>query len=127
VRTPCNIRLFVRVCVFFALSSSLLTGIAAVEFYFSDSNLPYDKFMWTLHTASAEHWVPLATVASFKRARSLTGARGIEWVASALRSRSDALEVDETGAQVRRKAELTEPKDQFVRSVYAVRLQPIID
>jgi lupus La protein len=94
-----------------------------VEFYFSDSNLPYDKFMWTLHTASPEHWVPLATVSSFKRARELTGAKGIEWVAAAVRARSQQLEVDEAGAQVRRKTEVTEPKDQFERSVYAVRIK----
>ncbi|CCO30174.1 La protein homolog AltName: Full=La autoantigen homolog [Rhizoctonia solani AG-1 IB] len=39
------------------------------EFYFSDANLPYDKFMWKLHTQTEEHWIPIATVASFKRMR----------------------------------------------------------
>jgi lupus La protein len=78
--------------------------------------------MWTLHTASADHWVPLATVSSFKRTRELTGKRGIEWVAEAVRKKSEQLDVDESGAQVRRKTEVTEPKDAFARSVYAVRL-----
>jgi hypothetical protein len=115
----------VRQCTYYQSSSQHCRHwcsdmITLVEFYFSDSNLPYDKFMWTLHTANAEHWVPLATVSSFKRTRELTGKRGIEWVATALRNRSDQLEVDDTGAQVRRKTEVTEPKDQFSRSVYAV-------
>jgi lupus La protein len=77
--------------------------------------------MWTLHTANTEHWVPLATVASFKRMRDHT-AKGLEWLAAALRARSDALEVDETGTKIRRTTGVKEPKDAFERSVYAVRL-----
>lgn len=75
--------------------------------------------MWTLHTANAEHWVPVATVASFKRMRE-HAARGLEWVVAGLRARSDVLEVDESGARVRRRAEVKEPKDGFDRSVYVV-------
>lgn len=44
----------------------------AVEFYFDDANLPYDKFMWKLHSQTPEHWIPIATVASFKRMREFT-------------------------------------------------------
>lgn len=108
-----------------------------VEFYFADSNLPYDKyvelssafwlsanrtirFMWTLHTANPEHWVPVSTVSSFKRMRDFTGL-GVEWVAKALRL-SEELEVDETNTKVRRRTEVQEPKGQFERSIYAVRL-----
>ena len=43
-----------------------------VEFYFDDANLPYDKFMWKLHSQTPEHWIPIATVASFKRMREFT-------------------------------------------------------
>ncbi|KAF8636079.1 hypothetical protein AX17_003786 [Amanita inopinata Kibby_2008] len=43
---------------------------------------------------------------------------GVEWVANAL-DLSDFLEVDETKSKVRRRTEVTEPKDQFQRSVYA--------
>ncbi|KAF7359506.1 hypothetical protein MSAN_01293600 [Mycena sanguinolenta] len=89
-----------------------------IEFYFADSNLPYDKFMWTLHTKTPEHWVPIATVASFKRMRDFS-ALGKEWVVRALREQSTQLEVDEEGVNVRRKTEVQEPKDQFERSVYA--------
>ncbi|KAJ2923356.1 hypothetical protein H1R20_g13739, partial [Candolleomyces eurysporus] len=40
-----------------------------VGFYFADSNLPYDKFMWTLYSKDPEHWIPISTIASFKRMR----------------------------------------------------------
>lgn len=76
--------------------------------------------MWTLHTANPEHWVPISTVASFKRMRTYTSL-GTEWVAKALQLSED-LEVDETNSKVRRRTEVQEPKDQFARSVYAVRL-----
>ena len=74
--------------------------------------------MWTLHTANAEHWVPIKTVASFKRMREFAEL-GTPWIAEALKS-STALEVDETNEKVRRRTEVTEPKGQFERSVYAV-------
>ena len=76
--------------------------------------------MWTLHTANAEHWVPIKTVASFKRMREFQ-ARGDAWVADALRQGSTELEVDAAGENVRRRTEVQPPKGQFERSVYAVR------
>ncbi|KZT68546.1 hypothetical protein DAEQUDRAFT_738607 [Daedalea quercina L-15889] len=88
-----------------------------MEFYFADSNLPYDKFMWTLHTANPEHWVSLATVASFKRMREWQR-RGDEFLLSALRL-SQELEVSEDGTKIRRRSEVKKPKDQFERSIYA--------
>lgn len=75
--------------------------------------------MWTLHTKTPEHWVPIATVASFKRMRDFSPL-GKDWVVRALREQSTQLEVDAEGVNVRRKTEVQEPKDQFERSVYAV-------
>lgn len=75
--------------------------------------------MWTLHTANEEHWVPISTVASFKRMREFAPL-GVEWVGQALKLSSE-LEVDETTTKVRRRTEVQEPKGQFERSVYAVR------
>ncbi|KAH9929404.1 uncharacterized protein B0H18DRAFT_997012 [Fomitopsis serialis] len=88
-----------------------------IEFYFADSNLPFDKFMWTLHTANPEHWVPLSTVSSFKRMREWQK-HGHAWIADALRMASE-LEVSEDGTKVRRRTEVQPPKDQFERSIYA--------
>lgn len=75
--------------------------------------------MWTLHTANPEHWVPLSTVASFKRMREYQPL-GTEWLISALKTISTELELDEANENVRRKTEVTEPKGQFERSIYAV-------
>ncbi|KZS89469.1 hypothetical protein SISNIDRAFT_479724 [Sistotremastrum niveocremeum HHB9708] len=91
-----------------------------IEFYFADSNLPYDKFMWTLHTANEEHWVPIATVASFKRMKPYQS-HGVPWVATALREHSTELEVDEKGENCRRSTEVkdSKPEEQMDRSIYA--------
>lgn len=99
------------------LMEQMTKAAKQIEFYFADSNLPYDKFMWTLYTKDPDHWVPVHTVASFKRMREFS-ANGEEWIANALRL-SDFLEVDETGTKVRRRTEVQEPKDSFERSVYA--------
>jgi hypothetical protein len=40
---------------------------AAAQFYFSDSNLPRDKFLKGLVSKSDEGWVDFATIAQFKR------------------------------------------------------------
>jgi lupus La protein len=82
----------------------------------------FSRFMWTLHTANPEHWVPIKTVASFKRMREFSDL-GFDWVVNALRQ-SDTLEVDDAGENVRRCTEVTEPKGQFERSIYAVRRFP---
>ncbi len=74
--------------------------------------------MWTLHTKTPEHWVPIKTIASFKRMRDYQS-EGIEWLLEALQD-STFLEVDETKTNVRRTTEVQEPKNQFERSVYAV-------
>ena len=79
------------------------------------------RFMWTLHTANPEHWVPISTVASFKRMREFAEL-GHDWLVDALKT-SASLEVDETRTKVRRRTEVTEPKGQFERSVYAVSLR----
>ena len=58
--------------------------------------------MWTLHMANPEtHWVPLATVASFRRMKEITGKdRDLAWVAESVRryADKDEVEVDEIAA-----------------------------
>lgn len=76
--------------------------------------------MWTLYSKDPEHWISIETVGSFKRMRDFT-AKGVAWLADALRANSTFLEVDETGTKVRRTTEPQEPKNQFERSIYAVR------
>jgi lupus La protein len=74
--------------------------------------------MWSLHTANAEHWVPIKTVSSFKRMREYVS-NGHDWIVKALRT-SEELEVDEASENVRRRTEVQQPKGQFERSIYAV-------
>ena len=63
--------------------------------------------------------MPIKTIASFKRMREFI-ALGEEWIIEALKT-SMELEVDETNTNVRRRTEVTAPKGQFERSIYAVR------
>ncbi|KAB5593743.1 hypothetical protein CTheo_2823 [Ceratobasidium theobromae] len=100
------------------MSSDDERALKQFEFYFDDANLPYDKFMWKLHTQNDAHWVPIATVASFKRMREFQP-KGHEWLVSVLRKSDGLLEVDESGTNVRRTKDILPPKDQFERSVYA--------
>ena len=75
--------------------------------------------MWALYTANSDHWIPIQTLASFKRMKEFNPL-GVEWIANAL-SESEYLEVDETKTKVRRLDEVKEPKGQLERSIYAVR------
>lgn len=75
--------------------------------------------MWGLHSANDDHWVPLATVTSFKRMKEFQ-TFGQDWIINAIRELSNFLEVDESGANVRRTTQVQEPKGQHERSVYAV-------
>ena len=77
--------------------------------------------MWELHSKEGEdHWVPIATVADFKRMRQFRDTYGIDWVVDALRQSKQLLEVNEAGDKIRRKTEVKEPKGQWDRTAYVV-------
>ena len=42
-----------------------------IEFYFSDSNLPKDKFLLQLTKKTPEGWVSLKTISEFKKMRDM--------------------------------------------------------
>eukprot|EP00727_Mastigamoeba_balamuthi_P007015 m51a1_g2934 putative lupus la protein (417) ;mRNA; f:583815-585540 len=87
-----------------------------IEFYFSDSNLPGDKFLRGLVEAEAGGWVAVSVVASFNRVKGLT--TDLEIVKEALRT-SDSVEIE--GERIRRRAPLS-AADQAVidsRTIYA--------
>ena len=77
-----------------------------IEFYFADANLPFDKFLFTLTRKDPEGWVPIETLASFKRMRPMREVLNTQEMAEALRKSEALLEVDAEGLRVRRKAEL---------------------
>ncbi|EEB05197.1 hypothetical protein SJAG_00195 [Schizosaccharomyces japonicus yFS275] len=101
-------------------SEEELEILKQVEFYFSDSNFPQDKFLWT--TAQKNNgWVPIAVIAAFKRMKRF---QPLEKVVGALRKSKELLEVDEKGENVRRKVPLLPPTKTgagpiLERSVYA--------
>ncbi|CCJ29430.1 unnamed protein product [Pneumocystis jirovecii] len=90
-----------------------------VEFYFSDSNLPFDKFLWNTSQKN-DGWVSIELISKFKRMRRF---RPIEAIVKALRTSKDLLEISEDGEYVRRKTPLVKPgeneKTAYIRrSVY---------
>lgn len=88
-----------------------------VEFYFSDANLPRDKFLLAETKKNPDGWVPISTVASFARMKALSQDLGA--ITEALQSKtSGLLEVDETGTQVRRRTPPPENRDSMPCTVY---------
>ncbi|KAK9235738.1 hypothetical protein V1525DRAFT_408994 [Lipomyces kononenkoae] len=100
-------------------SSDSAAILKQVEFYFSDQNLPKDKFLWT--TASAnDGWVPISTIASFSRMRRF---QPLEAIVDALCQSKELLEVSEDREKVRRRMPLKQPAPEekataFMSSVY---------
>ncbi|KAI7884597.1 La-domain-containing protein [Lichtheimia hyalospora FSU 10163] len=95
-----------------------------VEFYFSDSNLPFDKFLWTLKEKNSEGWVPLATIASFKKMKMIT--EDLPTVVAAIRDQpSELVELDESGENIRRKTPVVQ-QESISRSIYAKGF-PLVD
>ncbi|CCG83011.1 Lupus La protein [Taphrina deformans PYCC 5710] len=91
-----------------------------VEFYFSDSNLTTDKFLYTMISEN-EGWADLRSVANFKRMRRF---QPYTAVVEAMRT-STELDVDESGEKIRRKTELkpfTATNGPVARSVYVKNL-----
>lgn len=96
--------------------------IDSAEFYFSDSNLPHDKFLWTATTKN-HGWIPIATLATFKRMRKFNG--DLKFLADALRKSTDMLEVDDKGEKVRRRTPLLHPAEQKKRIQRGEAVAPV--
>ncbi|KAG0476764.1 hypothetical protein HPP92_013605 [Vanilla planifolia] len=93
--------------------------IRQVEFYFSDSNLPRDKFLRTTMEQSEDGLVSLALICSFSRMRGHLGLGEVKpeevleetvlAVAEVLR-KSSSLKVSEDGRRIGRSTELLKPE-----------------
>ncbi|XP_026806650.1 la protein homolog [Rhopalosiphum maidis] len=97
--------------------------VKQIEFYFSDTNLPYDKFL----QAQIKHddgWVPISVLLTFKILKSIT--RNSDVIASAVKNADDSImEVDKTDKKIRRKPKIPAPvperslfKEIVDRSIY---------
>jgi lupus La protein len=87
-----------------------------VEFYFSDSNLPGDKFMLPIVKAN-DGWFEIATLLKFNRLKKICDDN--DTIVSALRQSESLLEVNEEGTKVRRTAPLPERMDRIKAWIYA--------
>ncbi|XP_042005150.1 la-related protein 6A-like [Salvia splendens] len=95
--------------------------IKQVEYYFSDENLPNDKFMLKYVTRNVEGFVPIGVVASFRKMKKLT--KDTSWIVAALKE-STFLVVSSNGKMVKRLHPLpsAEIKDPMVCTVLVENL-----
>lgn len=107
-----------------------------VAFYFSDSNLPNDRFLFSLTCCNTPMygWVPIRTLLSFSRMsqRGLKPDTDVPLAAFAIRRRiaqdgdKPLLAISEDGQNVRRKAIVEKDgKDAWGRTVYVVSHIPL--
>jgi len=87
-----------------------------VEFYFSDSNFPKDKFLRAQAALNEEGYVPLSVVASFSKMKALTS--DITAIVKALQD-SEHLKVSSDGTMVKRIADLPQEDVSAIKTVYA--------
>ena len=89
-----------------------------VEFYFSDYNMPRDRFLQEEAKKNEEGWIALSVIASFKRMQVLTNDVAI--IAEALKS-SEFVEVSADGLSVRRTVALPETPVDCMKTCVLVK------
>ena len=87
-----------------------------VEFYFSDSNLPKDKFLRLQVGKTPEGWVSLKTISEFKKMKDMNCT--VKKLAAAAKA-SDFLAVDEKEENVRRTTPLPDTDVTLPSSIFA--------
>lgn len=87
-----------------------------VEFYFSDANLPQDKFLLEKVKSDPEGWVPISIIASFSRVKALTTDPSV--LVAALRASPDLLECSQDGTKVKRVLSLDLSRNSLKSSLY---------
>jgi len=97
--------------------------VKQLSFYFSDTNLPYDKFLQN-EIKNDDGWVKIDVLLTFKRLASLSKDPAV--IAQAVKNATGSiLEVSESGEKIRRKAECAVPvadqeflNEMIARSIY---------
>jgi len=87
-----------------------------VEFYFSDSNYPKDKFLRSQAAQNDEGYVPISVIATFSRMKKIT--EDLELVKEAVKT-ATTLQVSPDGQSVKRLAALPEQDTSITRTIYA--------
>lgn len=108
-------------------STPAVTAVAAVdngkimkqvEFYFSDYNMPRDRFLQEEAKKNEDGWIALSVIASFKRMQALTG--DVAVIAEALKS-SEFVEVSADGLSVRRAVALPETPVDCMKTCVVIK------
>lgn len=89
-----------------------------VEFYFSDANLPRDRFLQEELKKNEEGWISLSVIASFKRIQALSTDLAV--IAESLKE-SSLVEVSADGASVRRTVAVPETSADNMKTSVVVR------
>ncbi|ORX44006.1 La-domain-containing protein [Hesseltinella vesiculosa] len=90
------------------------------EFYFSDANLPFDRYLWNLSKEN-DGWIPVSSIASFKKMQTLT--KDLDVVVAALKEGPlEFIEINDE-KNVRRK-EPVKDYDHNAQTVYAKSFNP---
>lgn len=92
--------------------------VKQVEFYFSDYNMPRDRFLQEEAKKNEEGWIALSVIASFKRMQAITS--DISVIAEALKS-SEFVEVSADGLSVRRAVALPETPIDCMKTCVLVK------
>jgi lupus La protein len=94
-----------------------------VEFYFSDSNFRRDTFLKNAAASDPNGYVPIATLLTFNRLKSLTTDPAV--VAECLKD-SETVDISDDATRLKRSAELPENDDSSSRTLY-VKGYPVDD
>eukprot|EP01029_Cantina_marsupialis_P028241 TRINITY_DN775903_c0_g1_i1.p1 TRINITY_DN775903_c0_g1~~TRINITY_DN775903_c0_g1_i1.p1 ORF type:complete len:321 (+),score=114.23 TRINITY_DN775903_c0_g1_i1:24-965(+) len=86
-----------------------------IEFYFSDSNLPFDKFLRNLHEKNEGHFIPIEILCKFNKVKAFT--TDVAVIAAVLED-STEIEVSEDKTMMRRRTELPIKDVTIPRSIY---------
>ncbi|KAI8818123.1 uncharacterized protein EV422DRAFT_190280 [Fimicolochytrium jonesii] len=88
-----------------------------VEYYFSDVNLPRDRFLLETINNSPEGWVNITVLLTFNKLKELT--TDVELVAKALKHSPQMLQVSPDSTQVRRLTQIRPVHPANRKSIYA--------
>ncbi|KAG5383540.1 hypothetical protein IGI04_035010 [Brassica rapa subsp. trilocularis] len=102
-----------------AISFYLLSSFYYVEYYFSDENLPTDKFLLNAMKKNKKGFVPISTIATFHKMKKLT--RDHALIVSALKE-SSFLVVSSDEKKVKRVSPLPEVRDPKIFTVLVENL-----
>nr|VDD30390.1 unnamed protein product [Brassica oleracea] len=93
--------------------------VVVVEYYFSDENLPTDKFLLNAMKKNKKGFVPISTIATFHKMKKLT--RDHAFIVSALKE-SSFLVVSSDEKKVKRRSPLPEVRDPKIFTVLVENL-----